>query len=67
MPEEIANVSEDEDGKEDVAKATEDWTSVGYYSETINSKACGICLFNVWEQSFLTTSTVLYVLYMTIL
>ena len=35
--EEIANLSEDENGKEDVAKATEERDGVSYYTETINS------------------------------
>ncbi|KAL5486660.1 hypothetical protein EMCRGX_G019170 [Ephydatia muelleri] len=61
--EEIANLSEDEDGKEDVAKATEDGTRCLYYTETVNSNACGICLCKVWEQDF---CMVLYVLCVTI-
>ena len=34
--------------------------------ETINSNACGISLFQVWEQDFCTASMVLTVLYVTI-
>ena len=41
--------------------------SVAYYTDqTINSNACGICFFKVWEQDFCTTSMVLYVLCVTI-
>ena len=40
--------------------------SVAYCTETINSNACGICFFKVWEQDFCTTSMVLYVLCVTI-
>ena len=31
----------------------------------MNSNACGICLFKVWEQDFCTASIVLYVLCVT--
>ena len=34
--------------------------------ETINRNACGISLFQVWEQDFCTASMVLTVLYVTI-
>ena len=42
------------------------WDGVAYYTETVNSNACGICLFKVWEQDFCTASMVLYVLGVTI-
>ena len=43
--EEIANLSEDEDGKEDVAKATEDGTVL----PIILRLQLVACLFKVWE------------------
>ena len=49
-----------------MAKATEERDSVAYYTETINSNACGICLFKVWERDFCTASMVQYVLCVTI-
>ena len=58
----MRNLSEDEDGKKDVAKATED----GTVSPIILRLTCGICLFKVWEQDFCTASMVPYVLCVTI-
>ena len=50
--EEIANLSEDEDGKEDVAKATEDGMVLPIILKAENSN---VCLYKVWERDFCTT------------
>ena len=61
--EEIANLSEEEDVKEDVAKAMKDGTVLPIILR-LNGN---ICLLKVWERDFCTISMLMYVHYVTVI